>query len=59
MVHGGKGQLTGFADLIELLVVHRDPHAPGLLRDDHQQARIWKCRALDQSSCDAIYLLGD
>ena len=54
MVHGGKGQLTGFADLIELLVVHRDPHAPGLFRDDHQRARIWLSRVLDQPSLEVL-----
>ena len=36
------------ADLVELLVVHRDPHAPRLLRDDHQRARIWRGGVLDQ-----------
>ena len=34
MVHAGNRELAKLADLIELLVVHRDPHAPGLLRDD-------------------------
>ena len=50
LVHAGNGQLAELAVLIELLVVHRDPHAPGLFRDDHQRPRIWRCRVLNQSS---------
>ena len=35
------------ADLVELPVVHRDPHAPGRFWDDHQQARICRSRVLE------------
>ena len=53
-VHAGNCQLTELADLVELLEVHRDPHAAGRLRDDHQRARIWRSRVLDQSSCEVL-----
>ena len=53
-VHAGNCQLTELADLVELLEVHRDPHAAGRLRDDHQRARMWRCRVLNQSTHEVL-----
>ena len=40
--------------LIELLIVQCGPHAPGILRDHHQRARICGSRMLDQPSREVL-----
>ena len=54
MVHAGNRELAKLADLIELLVIHGNPHTPGLFRDDYQRARVWGRRVLDQTSREVL-----
>ena len=57
MVQAGNRQLAELADLIELLVVHRGPHAPIFIllnRDDYHRARMWRSRVLDQPSREVL-----
>ena len=55
--HARNGQLAEAADLVEVLIVDRDPNASRLLRDDHQRSRVRRGRVLDQA-CSQVLVQG-
>ena len=57
LVHARDGQLAEAADLVEFLVVDRDPSASRFRREDHQPARVPRGRVLDQA-CRQVLVQG-
>ena len=57
LVHARDGQLAEAADLVEFLVVDRDPSASRFRRDDHQPARVRRGRVLGQT-CRQVLVQG-
>ena len=57
LVHARDGQLAETADLVEFLVVDRDPNASVLLRDDRQRDGVRRGRVLDQA-CRQVLVQG-
>ena len=49
LAHAGDGQLAEADDVVEFVVVDGDPNAPIFLWDDHERARTWRGRVLDQT----------
>ena len=59
LVHAQDGQLAEAAELVELLVVDRDPNASRLPPDDHQRARLQRGRVLDEACRQVLVQGGD
>ena len=54
LIHARDGQLAKSANVVELLVVDSDPSTARCFRDDHQGARVWRSRVLDQTGSQVL-----
>ena len=52
--HTQDAQLTESNGVVELSVVNSDPNTTRLCWDNHQGARIWRSRMLDQTGSETL-----
>ena len=54
LVHTKSRQLAEAADLVEFLVVRRDPNASRLHQGDHRRAQLRRGRVQNQACCQVL-----